>query len=57
MRIIFNYEMKIVIAKKFDEKIKLQKVIISLHKNKKLLYFSHNYIFDYSDSIKLNNAV
>lgn len=44
------------IAKKFDTEIKLQKITISLYKDKKLLYSLKNHIFDYSDFIKLINA-
>lgn len=54
---IFSCEMKIMMAKEFDAKVKLQKVTIFLHINKKLSCLLHNYIFDYSDSIKLNSAV
>ncbi len=44
-------------VKEFDTEIKLQKVIISLHIDKKSPYSSHNHIFDYRNSIKLNSAI
>lgn len=50
-------ELKIMVAKKFDVEIKLQKVIISLHIDKNLYCSSHNHAFDYSDSIKPNIIV
>lgn len=50
-------KMKMVMAKEFDTKIKLQKVTILLHIDKKSPCSSHNHIINYSDSIKLNNAV
>lgn len=40
------------IIKKFDIKIKLLKIIISLYINKKLLYILYNSIFKYDNSIK-----
>ena len=57
MRTTPNCEMKMIMAKKFDTEIKLQKVIILLHIDKKSPCSSHNHTFDYSDSIKLNSAV
>ena len=50
-------EMKMVMVKEFDTEIKLQKVTISLHIDKKSPYSSHNHTFDYSNSIKLNSAI
>lgn len=52
-----SYEMKMVIAKKFDVEIKLQKVTISLYIDKKSPCSSHNHIFNYIDSIQLNSTV
>ncbi|MCJ1344194.1 hypothetical protein MMC31_002397, partial [Peltigera leucophlebia] len=57
MRTTPSCEMKMVMAKEFDAEIKLQKVTISLHTDKKSPCSSHNHTFDYSDSIKLNSAV
>lgn len=42
-----------VIAKKFNIKIKLQKITISLYIDKKPSYFLYNYTFNYKDFIKL----
>lgn len=50
-------EMKMVMAKEFDVEIKLQKVTISLHIDKKSSCSLHNHTFDYSNSIKLNSAI
>ena len=57
MRTTPNCEIKIVMAKEFDIEVKLQKIIIFLHINKKSPCFSQNHRFDYSDFIKLNSAV
>lgn len=46
-----------VIIKKFDIEIKLQKVKISLYTNNRSPYLSYNDIFDYSDFIKLNSVI
>ena len=46
-----------VMAKEFNVEIKLQKVTILLHIDKKSPCSSHNLIFNFSDSIKLNSAV
>lgn len=51
---IFHYKMKMVIAKKFNIKNKLQKITISLYINQKPSYFLYNYIFNYKDFIKLS---
>lgn len=40
--------------KKFNIEIKLKKITISLHIDKKLSYFSYNYVFNNKDFIKLN---
>lgn len=57
MYITSSDKMKMVIAKEFDIEIKLRKVTILLHIDKKSSCSSHNYKFDYGDSIKLNSAV
>ena len=57
MYIIPSCEMKMVIAKEFDVEIKLQKVIIFLHKDKMSSCSSYNHTFDYNNSINLNSAV
>lgn len=50
-------KMKIVITKKFDREVRLQKVTISLHRDTKSFCSSYNHTFDYNDSIKLNSAI
>ena len=57
MRTTPSCEMKMVMTKEFNAKVKLQKVTISLYIDKKSPCSSQNYEFDYSDSIKLNSAV
>lgn len=55
--IIPDCKIKIVIIKEFDMETKLPKVIIFLYKNKKILCFLYNDIFNYNDFIKLNSTI
>ncbi len=54
MHVTLACGMKMIMAKQFDT---TNKLILSLHKDKKSGCFIHNHSFDYSDSIKLKSAV
>lgn len=57
-QIMLNTEIFMVMAKEYNAKIRLQKVTIFLHIDKKNdLCFLHNYTFYYNNSIKLDSTV
>lgn len=57
MRTTLSCEIKMVMTKEFDAEIKLLKITIFLHTDKKSLCTSYNHTFNYSDFIKLNSAI